>query len=144
MFNHVSQLLLHRHRKQHDKIHQQYRPKHRHVKHREEGHGKGDEQALRGFDPKLKLWQFSNEWSATKVITKREPVSDGNGHAYIHRRVDKIKRVDIRARISSQKRDEAEKKKKTEKETIHKTAYTVFLFCFEYIRKPMTTLETFS
>jgi hypothetical protein len=119
MFNHVSQLLLHRHREQHDKIHQQYRPKHGHVKHREEGHGEGDEQALRGFDPKLKLWQFSNEWSATKVITKREPVSDGTGHADIHRRVDKIKRV---LRISSRKRDEAEKKKKTEKETMRKTA----------------------
>jgi hypothetical protein len=50
---------------------------------------------------------------------KREPVSDGNGHASIHRRVDKIKRV---LRISSRKRDEAEKKKKTEKETMRKTA----------------------
>ena len=72
---------------------------------------------------------------------KREPVSDGNGHASIHRRVDKIKRV---LRISSRKRDEAEKKKKTEKETMHKTAYTVLLFSFECIRKPMTKLETFS
>jgi len=54
----------------------------------------------------------------------------------IYTRVDKIKRVDIRARISSQKRDEAEKKKKNEKETIHKTASSALnLFFFERMHK---------
>jgi hypothetical protein len=74
MLNHMSQLLFHRHREQHYKIHQQYRPKHGHVKHREEGHGEGNEQTLRGFHPKLKLWKFSDERSdenATKERKKR-------------------------------------------------------------------------
>ena len=46
MFNHVLDLLLHRHREEHDPVEQQHRPEDRQVKHREKGHGESNQNRL--------------------------------------------------------------------------------------------------
>ena len=61
MFDHVLDLLLHRHEEQHEPVHQQYRPKHRDVEDWHERHEERDDEGPDAPVPELKLRQPSDE-----------------------------------------------------------------------------------
>lgn len=60
---HVHNLSLHRHEKQHPKVHQQDRPEHWHIKHGEECHHYADARPPSACQPELELWKTSCKWS---------------------------------------------------------------------------------
>jgi len=62
VLDHVLDLPAHRERKEHEEVHDEDRPVHRHVEHRREGAEQRNQRCARRGEPELPLWQPPHEW----------------------------------------------------------------------------------